>query len=176
MAKRLIRMSRSPCFLMTESSRTNLNMKELIKLDGSGITTTTTDKGVTKIAFQKASDFKDEYLRKFPDSSAKERKLAFERYVREQSTAVAQALDMSKMISLIEQGKLGVKRVSVNKKQTEMTTVFIDLSATAKAGEVKAQADSLSEADARELIEYLQKKLAKDVNSASVDFQNLLAQ
>lgn len=151
-------------------------MKELIKLDGSGITTTTTDKGVTRIAFQKASDFKDDYLRKFPDSTAKERKLAFERYVREQSSAVAQALDMSKMISLIEQGKLGVKRVSVNKKQTEMTTVFIDLSATAKASEVKVQADSLSEADARELIEYLQKKLSKDVKSASVDFQNLLAQ
>jgi len=151
-------------------------MKELIKLDaGSNIQPFRTDKGITKVAFQKAADFKADYQVKFPDSSAKERKLAFERYVREQSSQVAKSLDMAKMISLIEQGKMGVKRISVNKKQTEMTTVFIDLSGSAKQEAIKASSD-LNEQEAKELIEYLQQKYQKAAAAASVDFNNLLAQ
>lgn len=150
-------------------------MKDLIKFEqGSNITTTTTEKGITKVAFKSAKDFKAEYRVKFPDSTSTERKLAFEAYVREQSQEIAKALDMAKMISLIEQGKLGVKRLAINKKGTEMTTVFIDVSRNAKPQEIRAQVAEMNEADLKDLLAYLQEKLASQVKEAKNDFTSLL--
>lgn len=154
-------------------------MKDLIRLSESQLgvfatTTSKTDAVTTRV--MRPGEFKVQYLKQYPDATNRERKIAYERYVRDEALNLARSIDFAKVIGLIAEGKVGVKQVKASGDDKTLTTVFVDLSASVNPVEMKRQASQMKEAEIRDLMEFLQQQLQSQAKEAKNDFANLLAQ
>lgn len=136
-------------------------MLDLIKsIEGSSIVTKTNAKtGSITTRLQTAKEYKDDYKAKNPNSTAAQRKAAFEAYTREESVKLAEALDHAQLIRLLAEKKLGVKRHTLGK--GTLTTVYVDISNMTNEARAKEQIDLVDASKMQDLLVYIQSKLAK---------------
>lgn len=152
-------------------------MQDLIKFDttNSNLVNVANKSGSTTLRLQTAKEFKTAYKLSNPKASAKQQSEAFTSYVRAESSKLANGFDFQRAIALAAEGKLGIRKVGVNKKGDASTVVFLDLSANGPSlDKVTENAVTLPAAQMRELLERLKVELAKTEVTKSETLSDLL--